>query len=948
MDPNDDKPLPGIGRGGRGVLIQKLLKSKGSGFSSSSLQPKPGLLSGLGRDLTKLPEPLKAAVAVCGTSGTLVEKPTTPSTGRGQIFSQLLKGAGRGNIVPAARGRGVFLGMGKNTGDSSKEMAPEKPARISSPTSPPVTSQLPGIDRSKEEEQRGSATASLATSLEQLEVKKESRKVIEYHGSSGKPIPIAVNCVKVRCKNEAIYQYHVSFSPALDSKNMRYGMLNQQKEVIGHTKAFDGTILYLPKRLPQNETKLKSKRFTDDATIEVCIRLTHVVDPASHQLIPFYNTVLRRAMQAMKMCPVGRNYYDPCRPKKLDKLRLNLWPGYVTAIKTFEGGLLLNIDVSHKVLRNDTARHVMEDVFQKTPSSFKEMCMRELVGAVVLTRYNNKNYRVDDIAWDLSPTSSFTNSKGESITFQEYYRIQYKIEIQDLLQPMLVHRPKQSTQRAQREREGKDIEICLVPELCYLTGLSDKLRNDFRAMKDIKEHTCLPPADRNAVIEQFLTRVEKTPAAKEELLKWGLELDLTTTVTNGRNFPPEKIMVGRQQVFSCAPNADFTKEVTRSPVIRAVNIQNWLLFFTRRDANKAKQFYQKMIEVSGKFGMRLGQPQFVELNDDRSTTYKEAISSSINPHVQLVVAIFPTSRDDRYNTLKRLCCVDMPVPSQVILSRTLPDDPKMGKFRSVTMKIALQVNCKLGGELWAVDIPLKGLMVCGIDVYHDAGGKGKSVAALVASTSRLMTRWYSRAILQQPHQEVIDGLKHCFTESIKKFYEANQALPERIVIYRDGVGDGQLRHVSEYEMPQLESCFHMFDNIHGQTYSPKLSVVVVSKRINIRYFVVQNRAMGNPPPGTVLDHTATRANWHDFFLISQHVRQGTVSPSHYIVVGGHEHLKADHMQRLSYKMTHMYYNWPGTVRVPAPCQYAHKLAYLVGQNIRQEPSLELCDRLFYL
>ena len=31
----------------------------------------------------------------------------------------------------------------------------------------------------------------------------------------------------------------------------------------------------------------------------------------------------------------------------------------------------------------------------------------------------------------------------------------------------------------------------------------------------------------------------------------------------------------------------------------------------------------------------------------------------------------------------------------------------------------------------------------------------------------------------------------------------------------------------------------------------------------------------------------------------------------------------------SYKLTHMYYNWPGTVRVPAPCQYAHKLAYQV-------------------
>ena len=32
------------------------------------------------------------------------------------------------------------------------------------------------------------------------------------------------------------------------------------------------------------------------------------------------------------------------------------------------------------------------------------------------------------------------------------------------------------------------------------------------------------------------------------------------------------------------------------------------------------------------------------------------------------------------------------------------------------------------------------------------------------------------------------------------------------------------------------------------------------------------------------------------------------------------------MQALTYKLTHLYYNWPGTVRVPAVCQYAHKVS----------------------
>lgn len=58
---------------------------------------------------------------------------------------------------------------------------------------------------------------------------------------------------------------------------------------------------------------------------------------------------------------------------------------------------------------------------------------------------------------------------------------------------------------------------------------------------------------------------------------------------------------------------------------------------------------------------------------------------------------------------------------------------------------------------------------------------------------------------------------------------------------------------------------------------------------------------------------------YDFFVVSQHVRQGTVSPTHYIVVHDEIGLPPERMQVYTYKQTHLYYNWPGTVRVPAPC-----------------------------
>ena len=69
---------------------------------------------------------------------------------------------------------------------------------------------------------------------------------------------------------------------------------------------------------------------------------------------------------------------------------------------------------------------------------------------------------------------------------------------------------------------------------------------------------------------------------------------------------------------------------------------------------------------------------------------------------------------------------------------------------------------------------------------------------------------------------------------------------------------------------------------------------------------------------------------YDFFLVSQSVRQGTVNPTSYNVIKDTSGLKPKHIQQLTYKLTHLYYNWPGTVRVPAPCQYAHKLAFMVS------------------
>lgn len=165
----------------------------------------------------------------------------------------------------------------------------------------------------------------------------------------------------------------------------------------------------------------------------------------------------------------------------------------------------------------------------------------------------------------------------------------------------------------------------------------------------------------------------------------------------------------------------------------------------------------------------------------------------------------------------------------MIVTKTISQD---NKIKSVTEKIALQMNCKLGGALWALKIPMNDIMVVGIDVYHPASGAASkaSVAGFVASLNQNLTQWYSKAYFQRPGQEYVDVLRACFVSALTAYRKARGEYPNRIVVYRDGVGDGQLSTVAGYEVEQLSKTFAMVD----ASYSPKLTVVIVQKRINTR------------------------------------------------------------------------------------------------------------------
>ncbi|EGI70106.1 PREDICTED: protein argonaute-3 [Acromyrmex echinatior] len=755
-------------------------------------------------------------------------------------------------------------------------------------------------------------------------------------GKSGMKIEAYCNYVDLILEpGKGLFQYEIKFSPNIDSIGLRRKLLNQHSVALGRTRIFDGTLLYLPIKLSQNVSHYKSEHPMDGSKVILTIIFKK---KGSMCNVQFFNVLINRIMRALSLVRIGRQNFNPKGAHALPQHRLEVWPGYVTAVNEYEGGLKLCLDAKHRVMRTETVRDLIREIFQKSHCNYQDAVINEIVGTSVLTRYNNKTYRIDDVAFNKTPTDTFSKN-DEQISYIDYYKTNWNIQIEDVQQPLLVHRDTVRLSNGEKEERT----IYLIPELSYAAGLTDNIRNNHYIMKDLSGVTKMSPNQRRDVVRRFLEEVQRTDVTREILSEWGLHLSSDLVRFTARQLEPEMIRFGNNKTFKTNERADWSSAAVRNPVLRTPNLSKWNIIYFIKDRSCIVDFLNQLSKVAIAINMRIDSPKQVALRDDRTETYLREIQNNLTDNLELLVIVFPTNRTDRYSAIKKLCCVQKAIPSQVIISKTIS---KPTKLRSITEKIALQINCKLGGALWTLTLPLKNCMICGIDVYHAGvgGGSRKSVAGFIASLDTQLTKWHSRICMQASKQELVDMLQVCLTSAINAFYKYNGCNPERIIIYRDGVGDGDLDYVENYEVKQLLATFNRI----APNYKPQLSVIIVQKRINTRIFIKGRDGLDNPAPGTIVDSCITKRNYYDFFLVPQNVRQGTVTPTHYIVIHDSSNIETDHMQRLTYKLCHLYYNWPGTIRVPAPCQYAHKLVYLVGQNLLSEPHQSLSDILFYL
>lgn len=301
----------------------------------------------------------------------------------------------------------------------------------------------------------------------------------------GNSITLAVNYIPIECKpNTSIYAYDVRFEPNIHSNKLRRGILASALKPHQPVFTFDGTALYLPRKMSEDSITLKATNDQSNGS-PVDVTLTFKHQKSMKECVHFYNVLFKQVMLKLEYVQFGQKMFDPKEPKSIPHRQLTIWPGYVLACDEFDGGLTLMVDTSHRVLFDtkvsDLLRQIAASCKQHPNQNFKDTVQKSLLGAVVLTPYNNKTYTIHDVDFDQNPMNTFKTKNGDK-TYVEYYKTNYGLDVHDLQQPMLISY-KERKMIGQNGRGQEDrLTISLLPELTQLTGLSEDLRQDKSVM----------------------------------------------------------------------------------------------------------------------------------------------------------------------------------------------------------------------------------------------------------------------------------------------------------------------------------------------------------------------------------------------------------------------------------------------------------------------------------
>lgn len=325
-------------------------------------------------------------------------------------------------------------------------------------------------------------------------------------------------------------------------------------------------------------------------------------------------------------------------------------------------------------------------------------------------------------------------------------------------------------------------------------------------------------------------------------------------------------------------------------------------FGSAADAETALSRFHANLRTNGLTGPAVFQsyPGMLQLESDRrdydrlEKAFDEILASLQKPRLLLV--ILTDSDPVIYKHLKLLGDVRKGIHVICVVWSKLVNEPlRDPQHLQYFANVALKFNVHLAGTNQILPPGKLGIvdegktMVVGIDVTHPSPGSSEdapSVVAIVASIDKNLALFPANIRINPSRQEPVEPLADMMESLLKLWQKHNGNLPENVIVYRDGVSEGQYNIILDQELPKLrDACKALYP---AKSPQPKMTIIIVGKRHHTRCYPTNaanaDERAANTKNGTIVDRGVTETRVWDFFLQAHSSGLGTARPAHYVVI----------------------------------------------------------------
>ena len=751
-----------------------------------------------------------------------------------------------------------------------------------------------------------------------------------------KPVGVYANLFEMKFTKEIkMYQYPYEVIPEISKDNMKIRkelFIEPQRQL----KAKYG--LYLI----DSDSMYSLEKVDDINVVKTSLRLKNEVNKYEIKINKYLNPTVINEKDAMKS-EIQKHFIelivkdillanpnierfkdtyimlDRVETLNIDKFSsVNFYPGFRTSFVETDKGMFLNVVLTHKFIRNKTLLDYMKNFGDLKKKSIQEDINTELKGRSFKVDYAKRNYIIDEIDFDLNPVNKKLNYEDKTINHIEYYKKAYNIDIKNKDQPLIIVRKKDSK------------SIYFVPELCYLVGIDESDTTNKKFMKKVSECTKMDPTQKVLETNEFIqllqdkTEDKKTHmSSKKKSDHYGIKITPLKDLFPAYYMKQPQLLDGTGQVFD-----KYNKEIKLDKNI--INKVKWVLFYEDNYDENEKYLLKDFKDASGKYGIKFENPLKVKIpyGAEVDEWIREANKYFGEEKREYDFALFLLGENIYiYPQLKMHSLCHNGYISQVVKVDTLYND----KIKNICSNILIQINAKLGGSLYKIQIDKalagKKLMVIGVDSskHKDKNNYGTGIA-MVATINDSLSNFYSESKIVKIN-DMKDQFHLCisnFIENALKVYEKNNngKKPDWIIIYRQGVSKEQ----KEKLKPEIREIDETCSNQNIPYY-----YIFVNTKSTFKFFEKdKNGKYSNPQSGLLVLDGVINHNNFEFYIQPQYVNQGSATPTCFHVAYGNLNFP-ELIPKFTYDLCHLYSNWQGSVRIPHVMKCAEKLSKMTAK-----------------